>query len=91
MPELLGMNKDTVQRIIQFKGWQVRKRAVGHRPRIQELPSVTTAPDQRPAADNTFGGLVQSIGCMWLIGKRSKDRGASAATQRFDFHAEESL
>lgn len=26
---LLGMNKNTVQRIFQLKGWQVRKRAVG--------------------------------------------------------------
>ncbi|WP_168161824.1 IS5 family transposase [Rhodovulum sulfidophilum] len=32
---LLGFNKNTVQRIFQIKGWQVRKRAVGMRPRIQ--------------------------------------------------------
>src|SRR5690606_1619599 len=44
---LLGMNKNTVQRIFQLKGWQVRKRAIGHRPRIQALPSVATSPDQR--------------------------------------------
>ena len=31
---LLGMNRNTVQRIFQIKGWQVRKRAVGFRPRI---------------------------------------------------------
>ena len=37
---LLGMNKNTVQRIFQLKGWQVRKRAVGRRPRIQFI--VTT-------------------------------------------------
>lgn len=37
---LLGMNKNTVQRIFQLKGWQVRKRAVGERPRIEALPSV---------------------------------------------------
>lgn len=48
---LLGMNKNTVQRIFQLKGWQVRKRAVGFRPRIQALPSVATAPDQRWATD----------------------------------------
>ena len=48
---LLGMNKNTVQRIFQLKGWQVRKRAVGQRPRIQALPSVATAPDQRWATD----------------------------------------
>ncbi|MBL3587808.1 hypothetical protein JMM61_21115 [Rhodovulum sulfidophilum] len=31
---LLGFNKNTVQRIFQIKGWQVRKRAVG----IRRLP-----------------------------------------------------
>lgn len=40
---LLRMNKNTVQRIFQLKGWQVRKRAVGRRPRIEALPSVATA------------------------------------------------
>ena len=48
---LLGMNKNTVQRIFQLKGWQVRKRAVGFRPRIQVLPSVAKAPDERWATD----------------------------------------
>jgi putative transposase len=32
---LLDMNKNTVQRIFQLKGWQVRKQAVGNRPRIE--------------------------------------------------------
>src|SRR5690606_27990014 len=32
---LLGMNKNTVQRIFQLKGWQVGKRAVGQRPQMQ--------------------------------------------------------
>lgn len=44
---LLVMNKNTVQRIFQLKGWQVRKRAVGYRPRIEGLPSVAQAPDWR--------------------------------------------
>lgn len=48
---LLGFNKKTVQRIFQFKGWQVRKRPVGFRPRIQALPSVAKAPDERWATD----------------------------------------
>ena len=48
---LLGMNKNTVQRIFQLKGWQVRRRAVGFRPRIQALPSVAKAPDERWATD----------------------------------------
>ena len=48
---LLSMNKNTVQRIFQIKGWQVRKRATGSRPRIVALPSVATAPDVRWATD----------------------------------------
>lgn len=44
---LLGMNRNTVQRIFQIKGWQVRKRTVGFRPRIQALPSVAQAPNER--------------------------------------------
>lgn len=32
---LLGLNKNTVQRIFQLKGWQVKKRSVGFRPRVQ--------------------------------------------------------
>ena len=48
---LLGMNKNTVQRIFQLKGWQVRKRPVGFRPRIQALPSVAKAPNERWATD----------------------------------------
>jgi hypothetical protein len=48
---LLQFNKNTVQRIFQIKGWQVRKRAVGHRPRIEALPSVATTPNERWATD----------------------------------------
>jgi len=44
---LLGFNKNTVQRIFRIKGWQVRKRAIGMRPRIQAVPSVATAPNER--------------------------------------------
>ena len=44
---LLGFNKNTVQRIFQLKGWQVRKRSVGFRPRIQSLPPVAKAPNER--------------------------------------------
>lgn len=36
---LLGFNKNTVQRVFQLKGWQVRKRAVGMRPRFGRLAS----------------------------------------------------
>ena len=48
---LLRLNKNTVQRIFQLKGWQVRKRAIGHRPRIEALPSVATTPNERWATD----------------------------------------
>ena len=48
---LLAMNKNTVQRIFQLKGWQVRKRAIGIRPRIQAVPSVATAPNERWSTD----------------------------------------
>jgi len=43
--------KNTVHRIFQIKGWQVRKRLVGLRPRIQALSSLAAAPDQRWATD----------------------------------------
>jgi putative transposase len=33
---LLEMSKNTVQRIYQRKGWQVRKRSVGHRSRSRQ-------------------------------------------------------
>nr|WP_237022546.1 DDE-type integrase/transposase/recombinase [Herbaspirillum frisingense] len=44
---LLGFNKNKVQRIFQIKGWQVKKRPVRFRPRVQSLPSVAKGPDQR--------------------------------------------
>ena len=55
---LLGFNKNTVQRIFKLKGWQVRKRAIGKRPRIEAVPSVAAAPDQRWATDlcRVWGG-----------------------------------
>ena len=37
---LLEFNKNAVQRVFQLKGWQVRKRPVGFRSRVQALPSV---------------------------------------------------
>jgi putative transposase len=48
---LLGFNKNTVQRIFQIKGWQVRKRPIGMRPRIEAVPSVATAPNERWSTD----------------------------------------
>jgi putative transposase len=48
---LLTFNKNTVQRIFQLMHWQVRKRAIGHRPRIEALPSVAVSPNERWATD----------------------------------------
>jgi len=48
---LLGFNKNTVQRIFQLKGWQVRRRPVGARPRVEALPSVAAAPNERWSTD----------------------------------------
>ena len=42
---LLGLNKNTVQRIFQISGWQVKKRPIDFRPRVKALPSVATGPD----------------------------------------------
>src|SRR5699024_3563161 len=48
---LLGFNKNTVQRIFQLKGWQVRKRSIGFRPRVEALPSMAAAPNERWSTD----------------------------------------
>ena len=48
---VLGWNRKVVQRICQRRGWQVRKRAKGHRPRARALPSVAAAANQRWATD----------------------------------------
>ena len=45
------IEENTVQRIFQLKGWQVKKRPVGFRPRVQALPSVAHAPNERWATD----------------------------------------
>ena len=50
---LLGMNKKAVQRILQLKGWQVRKRTKGHRPRAKAMPSKTQTINERWAIDMT--------------------------------------
>jgi putative transposase len=45
------MNKNTVQRIFQLKGWQVKKRPVGFRPRVQTMSSAVPRPNQRRASN----------------------------------------
>ena len=93
---LLGFNKNTVQRIFQLKGWQVRKRAIGHRPRIDALPSVAKAPDQRWATDlcRVWGGrdgwltLALVIDCYtrellgWQLSRSGKASTAGAALEQ---------
>jgi putative transposase len=93
---LLRMNKNTVQRIFQLEGWQVRKRAVGHRPRIEALPSVATAPNQRWATDlcRLWGGqdgwlsLALVIDCHtrqllgWHLSRSGKASTAAAALEQ---------
>lgn len=93
---LLGMNKNTVQRIFQLKGWQVRKRAVGFRPRIQALPSVAQAPDERWATDlcrvwtgkDGWASLALVIDCYsrellgWHLSKSGKSKTAESALEQ---------
>ncbi len=48
---LLDFNKKTVQRIFQLMRWQVKKRPIGFRPRIEALPSIASGPNERWATD----------------------------------------
>ncbi|GAP66609.1 transposase [Mizugakiibacter sediminis] len=93
---LLGMNKNTVQRIFRLMGWQVRKRAVGSRPRIEALPSVAQAPDERWATDlcRVWGGrdgwlvLALVVDCYtrqllgWHLSRSGKAHTAAAALKQ---------
>lgn len=47
----LGENPKVIQRIQQRKGWQVRKRPQGHRPRVKAMPSVASRPNERWSTD----------------------------------------
>ncbi len=90
---LLGMNKNTVQRIFQLKGWQVRKLPIGQRPRIEAKISRAEGPDQRWATDlcRVWGGkdgwlsLALVIDCGtrqllgWHLSRTGKASTASAA------------
>jgi len=82
---VLGENRKVVRRILQRKGWQVRKRPQGHRPRAQGLPSVAARPNQRWATDLTMVwcgrdrwchlALVIDCGSRELLGWRLSARG----------------
>jgi transposase InsO family protein len=92
---LLGFNKNTVQRIFQLRGWQVRKRAIGMRPRIQAVPSVAIAPNERWSTDlarvwtgkDGWASLALVIDCHtrellgWHLSRSGKATTASAALE----------
>jgi len=93
---LLDMNKNTVQRIFQLKGWQVRKRSVGERPRIEAKKSVAERPDERWSTDlcRVWGGrdgwlvLALVIDCHtrqlldWQLSRSGKASTAAAALEQ---------
>jgi len=93
---LLAFNKNTVQRIFQLKGWQVKKRPVGFRPRVQALPSVAAAPNERWATDlcrvwagrDQWTTLAVVIDCHtrellgWHLSRSGKARTAESALEQ---------
>lgn len=93
---LLGFNKNTVQRIFQLKGWQMRRRPVGFRPRIQALPSVASRPNERWATDmcriwagvDNWVTMALVIDCHsrellgWHLSKSGKSKTAEAALEQ---------
>ena len=93
---LLGFNKNTVQRVFQLRGWQVKKRPVGFRPRVQAMPSVATAPDERWATDlcrvwagrDGWATLALVIDCHtrellgWHLSRSGKAKTAEAALEQ---------
>lgn len=93
---LLSFNKNTVQRIFQLKGWQVKKRPIGFRPRVQALPSVAQAPNERWATDlcriwagrDRWATLALVIDCHtrellgWHLSRSGKARTAEAALEQ---------
>jgi putative transposase len=93
---LLALNKNTVQRVFQLKGWQVRKRPVGFRPRVQALPSVARRPDERWATDlcrvwagrDHWATLALVMDCHtrellgWHLSRSGKSKTAEAALEQ---------
>nr|WP_202412301.1 IS3 family transposase [Duganella fentianensis] len=93
---LLGFNKNTVQCIFQLRGWQVRKRPVGFRPRVQALPSVAKAPNEHWATDmcrvwagrDGWSVLALVIDCHtrellgWHLSRSGKAKTAEAALEQ---------
>lgn len=92
----LDLNKNTVLRVFQLMGWQVRKRRVGFRPRIQPLPLVAKAPDERWATDlcriwagkDGWSHLALVIDCHtrellgWYLSRSGRSKTADAALEQ---------
>jgi len=62
---LLGMNKNTLQRVFQCMGWQVRKRPVGFRLRIQACPREPWSPMNAGRLICAEFGLGAMAGPVW--------------------------
>ncbi len=63
---LLNMNKNTVQRIFQIRGWQVKKRPIGFRPRVEALPSVAVTLISAGRETCAASGQAETAGWPWL-------------------------
>jgi putative transposase len=97
---MLRLNKNTVQRIFQLKGWQVRKRTRGFRPRALGMASVASLPNQRWATDLTRVWCGQDRWCTialvmdcctrellgWRLSKSGKASTAEAALEEALIH-----
>ena len=93
---LLRFNKNTVQRIFQLKGWQVRKRAVGFRPRVEVSPSRAASLNGRWATDlcrvwtsrDGWASLALVIDCHnreligWHLSRNGRAQMASSALEQ---------
>lgn len=93
---LLGFNKNTVQRVFQLMRWQVKKRPIGFRPRIQALPSVASRPNERWATDlcrvwsgrDGWATLALVIDCHsrellgWHLSRSGKSKTAESALEQ---------
>ena len=93
---LLKFNKNTVQRIFQIRGWQVKQRPIGFRPRVQAMPSVAKSPDERWATDlcrvwtgrDGWASLAVVIDCYtretlgWHLSRSAKSSTAESALEQ---------
>ena len=93
---LLSFNKNTVQRIFQIRGWQVKQRPIGFRPRVQAMPSVAQSPDERWATDlcrvwtgrDGWASLAVVIDCYtreilgWHLSRSAKSSTAESALEQ---------